>query len=131
MKFTLPSRRDLAYSSLDWHDSKIMPGVRFAVRKTSLAQRIDLAEKTRHLFARHEFLRAGDTGDQVEAALGELMVRRLYLEWGLIGLENLTIDAQAATVGLLIERGPEALSAEIATVIGDSLTLTQEERKNF
>ena len=130
MKSMLPSHREVPYSSLDWRESQIVPGVRFAIRKISLAQRINLAEKTRDLFMQHEFLRAGDSADQVQAALAELMVRRLYLEWGLAVIEKLTVDGEVATVETLIERGPEDLTAEIATVIRDSLTLTPEERKN-
>ncbi len=80
---------------------------------------------------RDEFLRAGDPADQLEAGLADLLVRRLYLEWGLAGIEGLHIDGEAATPETLIAAGPESLSEEIASSIQAELSLSDEERKNF
>jgi hypothetical protein len=80
---------------------------------------------------RDEFLRAGDAADQVEAGLADLLVRKLYVEWGLVEIEGLEIDGAAATPQLLIDAGPEELTDEIAASIQGELSLTEEERKNF
>lgn len=145
MKFSLPllSRRrgqdpqkpgtdDLgpAYKSSVWKSSKVAPGVRYAVRKVSLGQRIALVKKTRDLALQNEFLRAGEVPDQMSAALSELYIQRLYLEWGFLEVKGLTIDGQTPTVSLLIEQGPEILCSEIAEAIQRELSLNEDERKN-
>jgi hypothetical protein len=119
------------YESVGWHDSQTAPGVRFAVRKVSLGRRIELVRQVRELCLRHEFLRAGDTTEQSEATVGDLLVRKLYLEWGLAGLEGLSIDGQAATVDTFIQTGPEELADEVVERIRHELGLTEQERKNF
>ena len=63
--------------------------------------------------------------------LSELLVMRLYLEWGLEKHRGLTIDSESATVASLIEKGPEVLAAEMAQVIQAESALSREERKNF
>lgn len=120
------------YSSLVWHDSTTFEGVRFGTRRVSLAQRIDLTRQIRELTLRNEFLRAGEeTKDQLEAALGELLCRRLYLQWGLVEIQGLIIDGCPATPELLIEKGPETLSEEIASSIIAGMRLSEKETKNF
>jgi hypothetical protein len=119
------------FESVIWHDSAVCHSVRFATRRISLAQRIELTRQIRELTLRNEFLRAGATPDQLEAALGELLARRLYLEWGLAALEGLTIDGHPATPELLIEKGPEDLAEEIASSILLGLSLSEQETKNF
>jgi hypothetical protein len=131
MKFISRLHSEREYSSVVWHKSQIAEGVRFAVRRVSLLQRIDLTKKVRDLALRHEFLKAGDTTDQLEANLGDLLVRRLYLEWGLSEIAGLKIDGHPGTAELLIEKGPEALSNEIVEAIRAELQLSEEERKNF
>ncbi len=79
---------------------------------------------------RHEFLQAGETQDKLEASLSELLVRRLYLEWGLKEITGLMIDGEAATTEQLIERGPERLTDEVIEAVQAELTLSDEERKN-
>jgi hypothetical protein len=86
--------------------------------------------RVRELCLRHEFLRAGDTVDQSEAAMGDLLVRKLYLEWGLAAVYGLSIDGQTATVDALIQKGPEELAEEVAEQIRHELGLTEQERKN-
>jgi hypothetical protein len=119
------------YLSVDWHDSAAYAGVQFATRRMSLAQRIELTRQVRELTLRNEFLRGGEISDQLEAALSELLCRRLYLEWGLAEIQGLTIDGNPVTPELLIEKGPENLSAEIAGAILAGLHLSDTERKNF
>jgi hypothetical protein len=130
MKYLSRLRSSPAYSSLKWYPSETVPGVRFAVRRVSLAQRIELTKRGRELALRYEFLKAGEPADRLEASLADLLVRKLYLEWGLAGLEGLRIDGQAATLEMLIEKGPEDLSDEIIHRIRADLGLSEEERKN-
>jgi hypothetical protein len=111
-------------------ESESFAGVEFSIRKVSLLQRIELVAKVRELTLNHEFLRAGDPKDQLEATISELLVQRLYLEWGVVDLRGLTIDGEAASVQLLIERGPEALAAEISGAIRTHLEFSETERKN-
>ena len=124
------SLEPMHYESVCWLPSQSFAGVRYAVRRASLANRIELTKLVRELMRRDEFLRAGDAADQVEAGLAELLVRKLYLEWGLVEIEGLEIDGVAASPQLLIEAGPEQLTEEIAASIQGQLTLTDEERKN-
>ena len=119
------------HRSVEWRDSAAITGVQFAIRNVSLASRLKLCTKLQELYARHEFLKAGDTLDQLEAAKADLLIKQLYLEWGLIEIRGLHIDSQAATISLLIEHGPESLSDEIVEAIKAELGLTDEERKNY
>ncbi len=79
------------------------------MRRASLGQRIELVKKTRDLALQNEFLRAGETPDQMSAALADLYVQRLYLEWGFVEMKGFTIDVHVPTASMLIEKGPEAL----------------------
>jgi hypothetical protein len=96
----------------------------------SLAGRIELTRRVRELTLRHEFLKAGDSADQIEASLSELLVQRLLLEWGLLEVTGLIIDGAPGTPLTLIESGPEALSDEIAATVRQEIGLSEEERKN-
>ncbi len=130
MNCLLPSR-EFRYDSLSWHRSQRFPDVSFAVRKISLAERIKLTCQVKDLIAKHEFLLAGDLQEQSEAAVADLLTKRLYLEWGLVELKGLRIDQCAATPEILLHKGPELLTDEIVSVIRNSLELTEQERKNF
>lgn len=130
MRFTSHSRKETKYASVIWHESKTVSGVRYATRQVSLQQRIELASRIREIVLRHEFLKAGDAGDQLEVTLGELLVRKLYIEWGLQEIEGLAIDGEPATVESIVAKGPEALTDEIVTSIRGQLELSGEERKN-
>jgi hypothetical protein len=130
MKLISLLHRDHAYSSVSWHSSKVVEGVRFSIRRISLRQRIELNHRVKELTLKYDFLRAGDTSGQLDTALSDLLVERLYLEWGLEAIEGLSIDGQPASVDLLIAHGPENLANEIALLIQAESTLTDEERKN-
>ncbi|MBV9157701.1 MAG: hypothetical protein JO097_15665 [Acidobacteriaceae bacterium] len=130
MKFTSRLHNDVSYSSVSWQESSAVQGARFAIRKVSLSQRIELTKSVRELALRHEFLKAGDVADQLEATLADLLVKRLYLEWGLAEVRGFTIDGQPATVELLIEKGPEGLTDEIMSSIRAEIGLSEEQRKN-
>lgn len=130
MKFISPLRKVPSYSSIAWHESRTVPGVRFATKRASLGQRLELTKNVRELALRYEFLKAGEPSDQLGASLSDLLVRKLYIEWGVAELEGLRIDGQAATPEMLIANGPERLSDEIIEAIRAELELSDEERKN-
>ncbi len=130
MKSLLRSHNQTDYASVVWHQSRCLERVRFAVRRPSLAQRIELTGQVRELTLKHEFLKAGNASDQIEAALSELLVHKLYVEWGLAEIQGLKIDGNPAATENLIERGPEELIQEIVTAIKAECGLTEDERKN-
>jgi hypothetical protein len=131
MKFTLPLRKGTLYCPLVWRKSEVFPGVEYAIRRVSLGQRIELTKAVRELALRNEFLKAAEIPDQMEAALADLLIKKLYLQWGLVEIRGLTIDGKPATPERLVDGGPEALADEIVSGIRAELELSTEERKNF
>lgn len=119
-----------SYRSVVWKNSNAIRGATYAVRRISLGQRIELVQRTRALTLQNEFLRAGDATDQMTAALTELYAQRLYLEWGFVEMQGFTVDGQAPTAALLIDRGPEALCHEIVEAIQSEMSLSDDEIKN-
>jgi hypothetical protein len=89
-----------------------------------------LTAKVRELTLQHEFLRAGDLSNQLDANMADLLVQKLYVEWAVTAIRGLRIDGVPASVGLLIEKGPEHLVAEMAAAIRTQLELSDAERKN-
>jgi len=128
---TLPLPEAVDYRSNARYESAVLPGVTFAVRRPSLAQRISLTTRARDLTLKNEFLKAGDVSDQLAISLSDLLVRKLYLEWGLLEIDGLTVNGEAATSALLIEHGPEDLTEEILAAIKTESWLNEDERKNF
>ena len=124
----LPEEKE--YSSVWWYASETMPGIRVAVKQISLQQRIELIYRVRELTLKHEFLKAGEISDPLDAALAELLVAKLYLEWGIECVEGLSIDGTQATSASLIASGPESLSAEIVSAILVSQEQCSGEDKN-
>src|SRR5438309_936736 len=124
------SPNNFDHASTLWYESSSYKGVRFATRQVSLSGRIELTRMIQDLIAKNEFLRAGDTLEQSQASLADLLARRVYLEWGIVEIQGLTIDGSPACIQDLIERGPEGLCDEIATAIQSELTLSEDERKN-
>lgn len=131
MNCSLPSPNNVQHSVCKEIRSAVLAGVRFYVRSASLRQRIELTRRVRELAAKHEFLRAGNEMDQLEAALADLYTRQLYLEWGLDHIEGLEIDGQPASYESLINSGPEKLADEIVEAIQAEYGLSDEERKNY
>jgi hypothetical protein len=130
MKLLSRWRKTAPYESLLRLESERFPGVEFSIRKMSLSQRIELSSRIRELTLRNEFLKAGELTDKAEAAMADLLARKLYVEWAVADLTGLDIDGRAASVELLIERGPEELVNEMAEAIRSHLELSDEERKN-
>jgi hypothetical protein len=123
--------RDHELASTEWYSSERLPGVRFQIRKVTLGQRIELAARIRELCLRHKPLCQEGPSDEADAVHGELLIRRLYLEWGLAGIEGLKLDGVPATTSSLIEFGPEDLADEAIELVRAELGLTEAQRKNF
>ena len=124
-------RSNVHYDSVKTVESKAAPGVRFAIQRVSFGRRMDLSRRVRELSRRAEFLRAGSELDEkIEANILALEIDAMYLEWGLVRIEGLTIDGEAATGTQLLERGPEELAREVVASIQEECGLTEAERKN-
>jgi hypothetical protein len=54
----------------------------------------------------------------------------MYLHWGLLSIEGLTIDGEPATAERLLEKGPEDLAREVVSAIKGQCALSEPERKN-
>jgi hypothetical protein len=119
------------YDSVTWHESRALPGVRYGVRRVSLGQRIELNRRIRELMGKHEFLKAGDKLEQIEATMSELLADKLYLEWGIAAVEGLLIDNLEATAVSIAEKGPDNLASEMIAAIRHEVELSKEEEKNF
>jgi hypothetical protein len=125
-------RLDKGYESLAWFEAEAMPGVRYAIARISFGRRIELARRIREIGRKLEFLEAGsDVREKLEAAVVAAEIDRAYLEWGLSGIEGLTIDGETATPGTLIDKGPMELAAEILARVKAECGLTEDERKNW
>ncbi|MCX6622021.1 MAG: hypothetical protein NTY38_13320 [Acidobacteria bacterium] len=78
-----------------------------------------------------QFLTAGKTAeDRVQASLLAGEMDRLYIEWGLLSIEGLTIDNESCDPARLLEYGPETVCSEIASAIKRECTLSADELKN-
>ena len=127
--------------------SATTPGVHFTIQKISFGRRTELLRRVRELTRKVEFLEAGQRlapggggtgapvfgealGERAEAALLGREADRVYLEWGLVSVEGLEIDGEAATLEGLIASGPEPLCDEILRAIQAECGLSAEERKN-
>lgn len=112
-------------------ESRSMPGVRYTVARMSFGRRIELGRRVRELSKRLDFHEAGnDIQDRIETGILASEIERVYLEWGLLKVEGLTIDSEPATGSSIAERGPEGLAREIAAAIRQQCGLTEDERKN-
>ncbi len=121
----------MQYASTVTLSSKVMEGVRFTIARMSFGRRIELTRRIRELGRKLEYLEAGeDLKEKIEATLLTQEVERLYLEWGLRGIEGLEIDGRPATPETVIAEGPEELCREIVAAIRSECGLSEEERKN-
>src|ERR1039457_4758233 len=121
----------MTYESSFQVQSSVLPGVAFVVRRVSVARRLELLRKVRELTQRLEFYNAGaQLGDKLEASITSAEIESVYVVWGITKVEGLTIDGVDATPDLLVERGPEDLVREAATLVRSQLGLSEDERKN-
>lgn len=124
-------RSGAEYSSSLWFDAASCAGARYRIARISVGRRIELARKIREIGRKIEFLEAAsDAREKLEAMVLAQEIDRAYLEWGLEAIEGLSIDGEAATPVLLIDKGPAELSAEILARIKSECGLNEDERKN-
>jgi hypothetical protein len=120
-----------SYESSAWFDAESSAGVRYGIARISFGRRIELARRIREIGRKMEYLEAtSDVREKLEATVLAAEIDRAYLEWGLIGVEGLTIDGSEATPLLVIEKGPVELATEILKRIKGECGLTEDERKN-
>ncbi|MBV6430872.1 MAG: hypothetical protein IANPNBLG_00992 [Bryobacteraceae bacterium] len=119
------------YSSTLQHESRSIPGVTFTLERLSFGKRLELLRRVHALAGKLEFCAASETvASQFEAAILEKSIQQIYLECCLVQVQGLLIDGEAASVDILLQRGPGSLVEEIATTIQGQMTLSAEERKN-
>lgn len=119
------------YESVLMIRSKAMPWVTFAINRISFGRRMDLSRRAREISKKAEFLDASNQlQDKIDASILAQEVDAMYLTWGLVKIEGLTIDGEAATAELLIERGPDEVTREIVGAIKAQCGLSDAERKN-
>lgn len=121
----------MTYESETVVESKVAAGVTYTIARMSFARRVQLMRKVRDLARRAEFLEAGqEPGGQMEAALLQAEIDRLYVEWGLRSVSGLELDAHPATPETLASCGPEELFREALAAVRMETGLNAAERKN-
>jgi hypothetical protein len=128
---SLRSDAEHSFDSALWFDAESVAGVRYAIARLTFGRRLDLARRIREIGRKAEFLAAGtDVREKLEAAVVGAEVDRAYLEWGLLAVEGLTIDGEAATPQAVVDRGPLELATEILGHVKSECGLSEAERKN-
>jgi hypothetical protein len=121
----------MKYESEAAVDSRVMPGVTFRIARMSFGRRVALMHRVRELARKAEFLDAGqESGGKMDAALLQAEIDRVFLLWGLEGVQGLELDGAAATPESLAEAGPEELFREALAAVRAETGLSAEERKN-
>jgi hypothetical protein len=119
------------YESVVAIDSKAAPGVTFAIHRVSFGRRMELSRRVREISRKAEFLEAStELHEKIEANMLAQEIEAMYLQWGLVSIEGLIIDGEAATANRLLEKGPEGLTREIVGAIREQCGLSEAERKN-
>jgi len=119
------------WESRVWFDAEAVAGVRYEIVRVSFGRRIELARRIREIGRRMEYLEAGtDEREKLEATVLSAEIDRAYLEWGLVAVEGLQIDGEAATPEALVDRGPVELAVEILGRIKAECGMSEDERKN-
>jgi hypothetical protein len=126
-----PGHEAVEYDSVVSIDSKAAPGVRFAIYRISFGRRMELSRRVREISRKAEFLEAGtDLHEKIEANILAQEIDAMYLQWGLVKVDGLIIDGEAASAVQLLERGPEDLAREVVGAIKEQCGLSEAERKN-
>ena len=125
------ARAPVPYQSVITTQSVVMPGVVFMINRISFGRRMELSRLVREITRKAEFLEAGtDLQERIEAGILTHEVDAMYLRWGLVSLEGLTIDGMPAAPEQLLDSGPEPLTQEIVAAIKAQCGLSKAERKN-
>jgi hypothetical protein len=122
--------RGASFESIAVVESQLHPGVRFQIARISFSRRLELMRRVRELARRVDFLGAGrEPADKMDAALLQAEIERLYVIWGVKGVEGLTVDGISASPDML-SAGPEDLFREALAAVRKEIGLSEEERKN-
>jgi hypothetical protein len=128
---TASGNRAVHYDSVISIDSKAAPGVKFAIYRISFGRRMELSRRVREISRKAEFLEAGtDLHEKIEANILAQEIDAMYLQWGLVKVDGLIIDGEAATAVQLLDKGPEDLAREVVGAIKEQCGLNEAERKN-
>jgi hypothetical protein len=126
-----PSKGAFQYESVISIESRALLGVRFVIQRISFGRRMELSRRVRELSRKAEFLEAGtEIREKIEASILAQEIDAMYLHWGLLSIEGLTIDGEPATAERLLEKGPEDLAREVVGAIKGQCGLSESERKN-
>jgi hypothetical protein len=128
---TVSPRDALRYESVVPIESKAAPGVRFVIHRVSFGRRMELSRRVREISRKAEFLEAStELHEKIEANILAQEIDAMYLQWGLVRMDGLIIDGEAATAVQLLEKGPEDLAREVVSAIKEQCGLSEAERKN-
>jgi len=128
---TSPANGPVHYDSVIWIESKAVLGVKFAIHRISFGRRMELSRRVRELSQRAGFLEAStELHEKIEANILAQEIDAMYLHWGLVSVEGLIIDGQAADATQLVEKGPEDFAREVVSAIKGQCGLSEAERKN-
>jgi hypothetical protein len=128
---TASSEGAVRYDSIVAIESKAAPGVRFAIHRISFGRRMELSRRIREISRKAEFLEAStELHEKIEANILAQEIDSMYLQWGLVSVDGLFIDGEAATAAQLLEKGPEDLAREVVNAIKEQCGLSETERKN-
>ena len=128
---TTPLNGAVHYDSVVWIESKAVRGVKFGIHRISFGRRMELSRRVREISRKAEFLEAStELHEKIEANILALEIDAMYLHWGLVSVEGLIIDGQAANATQLLEKGPEDLAREVVSAIKEQCGLSEAERKN-
>lgn len=126
-----PGDGKLRYESTLPVQSKTTRGVTFVIHRISFGRRMELSRRVRELIQRAEFLEAGgQVHDKIEAGILAQEIDAMYLRWGLVNIDGMTIDGEPVDCESLIEKGPEGLASEIVQAVKSQCGLSEAERKN-
>ncbi|HTR35950.1 MAG TPA: hypothetical protein VMH80_08625 [Bryobacteraceae bacterium] len=92
---------------------------------------MELTRRARELSQRAEFLAASDElQEKIGANILTQEIDAMYMRWGLVSVDGLSIDGELATVDQLLDSGPEELTQEALAAIRGQCGLSEAERKN-
>ena len=121
----------MEYESAVTVSSEARPGLELRVARMSFGRRLELMKRVRELARRVEFHEAStDPRERMDAGLLRAEIDRMFVLWGVLSVEGLSVDGQAATAAVLADRGPEDVFHEALAAVRKETGLTEEERKN-
>lgn len=113
------------------HESAVVAGVWFRVKRMTLRQRIKLLEEIYPLYNDAEFLKAGETAiERLAAQVKTLKLQEILLRWGIESIGGLVVDGREVAAHEVSEEAPAELAAEILQRVQEAAGLTKEQEKN-